>query len=278
MASPPFDINDAVPADNGIVSQFPLQERTFRDIVEDWLLINHNVQGRHDTVGFDHQADSAGIAAVTEVWASTSNSNAGELVKRIADTGSVEYVGVPPGLIMWDSFTTPPEGWLLCYGQAVSRTTYARLFARISTTHGTGDGSTTFNLPDLRGRVVAGQDDMGGSSANRLTGLTDGVNGDTFGAAGGLESTVLTEAQLPAHTHTATVTDPGHTHQFTYNLLPLSFDAAQAVSAIQTSGGGTTVTTQSRVTSVTVANSTTGSGAAHNNVQPTIILNAVIKT
>ena len=65
----------------------------------------------------------------------------------------------------------------MCYGQAVSRTTI--LFVQRDWHHlWPGDGSSTFNLPDLRGRAIAGQDDMGGSSANRLTGQTGGVNGD----------------------------------------------------------------------------------------------------
>ena len=59
--------------------------------------------------------------------------------------------------------STAPAGALFCYGQTVSRTTYAGLFAVIGTTYGVGDGSTTFNLPDLRGRVAAGKSDMGGS-------------------------------------------------------------------------------------------------------------------
>lgn len=87
---------------------------------------------------------------------------------------SIDYAG-----------TTAPAGWLLEYGQAVSRTTYAALFAAIGTTYGTGDGSTTFNLPDARGRVVAGKDDMGGSAASRLTNTYAGFVGATLGAAGG---------------------------------------------------------------------------------------------
>jgi microcystin-dependent protein len=78
--------------------------------------------------------------------------------------------------------STAPAGALFCYGQAVSRTNYAGLFAAISTAHGSGDGSSTFNLPDLRGRVVAGKDDMGGSTAGNLSG------GGTLGAGLGSQS------------------------------------------------------------------------------------------
>lgn len=147
--------------------------------------------------------------------------------------------------------TTEPMGWLFCYGQAISRTTYSALFAVLSTTYGVGDGSTTFNLPDLRGRVVAGQDDMGGSSANRLTGLSGGLDGDVLGAIGGAETHTLTIAQMPAHDHT---------------LSP-----ASVVANTRTTGSLSTW-----VNSGSTNTTSTGGGGAHNNVQPTIILNKMI--
>lgn len=275
MASAPFDINDTVPADNGIVSQFPLQERTFRDIVEDWILTNHNTNGRHDEVQLDHKADpGSGVASVTEVWASSTSNAAGALKVRIGE-GNVEWLGVPPGAIIAYAADSAPEGWLLAYGQAVSRTTYARLFGVLSTTHGVGDGTTTFNLPDLRGRVIAGTDDMGGSSANRLVGsLTGSVNGDTFGATGGEEGHVITDAESASVP--ITITDPGHTHPLSHSSIYISSGS----SGVNTAGvGGTiaTVSVSSAVTGITAALN----GAldnAHNTVQPTIILNYIIKT
>ena len=73
---------------------------------------------------------------------------------------------VPAGAVMPFAGSTAPAGWLLCFGQAVSRSQYGELFAVLGTSYGVGDGSTTFNLPDLRGRVVAGVDNMGGSAAS----------------------------------------------------------------------------------------------------------------
>lgn len=90
--------------------------------------------------------------------------------------------------------STAPAGSLLCCGQAISRTAYAGLFAALSTTYGVGDGSTTFNLPDLRGRVAAGKDNMGGSAASRLTGATMSPDGNTLGAAGGQQTETTTGA------------------------------------------------------------------------------------
>jgi hypothetical protein len=111
---------------------------------------------------------------------------------------------IPSGAIFPYGGTTEPSNYLFCYGQDVNRTTYSDLFTAIGTTYGVGDGATTFALPDLRGRVVAGKDDMGGTSANRLTDQSGGVNGDTLGDSGGLETHTLTTAQLAAHTHGVT--------------------------------------------------------------------------
>lgn len=110
-----------------------------------------------------------------------------------------EYAGntLPPGVMMDYAGTTAPSGWLMCYGQAVSRTTYAALFAVIGVAFGAGDGSTTFNLPDLRGRTRIGLDNMGGSSANRVT----NAQADVMGGNAGAENHTLTITQIPAHTH-----------------------------------------------------------------------------
>jgi microcystin-dependent protein len=89
---------------------------------------------------------------------------------------------------------------LLCFGQAVSRTTYSALFTIVSTTYGAGDGSTTFNLPDLRGRTVAGLDNMGGTAASRLTNAISGLTGTTLGAVGG-------DQRLQLHQHANTLTN-----------------------------------------------------------------------
>lgn len=191
--------------------------------------------------------------------------------------GGVDNVRTPPGLVVPYAGPSAPAGWLLCYGQAVSRTTYAALFAAISTTYGAGDTSTTFNLPDLRGRVVAGQDDMGGTSANRLTNQSGGLDGDTLGDTGGSETHTLTEAQLAAHDHN--ITDPTHGHPGSTT----TGDAIGSDGPDKIIGGGSvynqpqgTVTIAAAATGITVNNA--GGGEAHNNVQPTIILNYLIKT
>lgn len=101
---------------------------------------------------------------------------------------------IPPGSMMMWPTDTPPTGWILCDGSEISRTIYAELFATIGTTYGNGDGSTTFNLPDLRGRFPLGKDSMGGTSGNRATDAA----ADTLGGSGG------DEAGVAAHSHSYT--------------------------------------------------------------------------
>lgn len=172
---------------------------------------------------------------------------------------------VPIGFVGDYAGSTAPSFWLLCYGQAISRTTYATLFAAISTNFGVGDGSTTFNLPDCRGRATSGKDDMGGTSANRLTNQSGGLDGDTLGATGGAETHTLTTAEMPAHTHTDTKkmqNNAAGSDNGIFNKL--------LVDDTSTSSGG--ITNQTTPTT----SSSTGGGGAHNNVQPTIILNKII--
>jgi microcystin-dependent protein len=109
---------------------------------------------------------------------------------------------VPPGAIVPFAGAAAPTGWLLCYGQAVSRTTYAALFTAIGTGFGAGDGTTTFNLPDLRGRMALGLDNMGGSDAGRLSvANTLGASGGSQTKSGATDGYALTTADIPAHVH-----------------------------------------------------------------------------
>ena len=162
--------------------------------------------------------------------------------RNISVAGSSAPGGLAPaGVVLPFAGSTAPTGWLLCFGQTVSRTTYAALFTALGTSYGAGDGSTTFALPDLRGRIPGGKDNMGGSAASRLTTGGSGVNGATLGAVGGAETHTLTNAQLPS----------------------------QALGT-----GGSTISRGSTVADLQLI----GNSQAHNNTQPTIVLNYIIKT
>lgn len=183
---------------------------------------------------------------------------------------------VPAGSVIPYAGSSAPSGYLLCYGQAVSRTTYAALFSAISTTYGAGDNSTTFNLPDLRGRVVGGKDDMGGSAASRLTSTYFGTAATTLGAAGGSESHSLTEAQNASHTHTVNL---GHTHTVSVGSTGGVVDTSDPGGSDLPNNTGTLTTSAASLTGTTNQTSaSSGSGIAHNNTQPTLILNYIIKT
>jgi microcystin-dependent protein len=198
--------------------------------------------------------------------------------------GQMDAAASPVGTVADFAGVAAPSGWLLCYGQAISRTTYAALFAVIGVTYGIGDGSTTFNIPDCRGRVSAGKDDMGGASANRLTSATGGVDGDVLGNVGGLETHALTLAQLAAHTHTGTIAPSGaHTHDISFNGSFGSNSGFYPTNPHWSWGdiitGLTTATTVSGGTHThTFTSDSTGSGTGHNNVQPSIIFNKIIRT
>lgn len=143
--------------------------------------------------------------------------------------------GSPAGIIAPFAGTSAPTGWLACQGQAVSRTTYATLFTAIGTTWGSGDGSTTFNLPDLRGMFLRG-------TGTNATGSSSGAAGPSVGAYAA--DTYLN--------HSHAVTDPGHTHTYA------GIGGANAVIAGSNQYNTSTLTTSSSTTGLTVNTSTTG--------------------
>ena len=179
------------------------------------------------------------------------------------------------GLIDFTGSTAPNSSFVLPYGQAISRTTYSTYFSLVGTTYGTGDGSSTFNIPDLRGRVVAGKDDMGGSAASRLTSSYFGTSAAVLGAVGGSESHSLTTAQLASHSHANTLTDPGHAHTVTNN--PFYTNNAAGNLAGGSGAGVANVGISTNTTGITITNASAGSGNAHNNTQPTIICNKLLR-
>lgn len=174
---------------------------------------------------------------------------------------------MPVGGVLPYAGATSPTGWLLCSGQTIgdvgsgadfASADYETLFDLIKSYYGnagTEDWASgdTVLLPDLQGRVIAGKDDMSGTSADRLTDLTGGVNGDGLGNTGGHETHQLIEAELPSHNHS----------YLRPNVIAVGAQGAVGSGYVNGAPSGST--------------GSTGSDQAHNNVQPTIILNYIIK-
>lgn len=149
----------------------------------------------------------------------------------------------PVGTVQSFAGSVAPDGWLLCNGNNVLRATYPVLFATIGTTFGAGDGTTTFTLPDMRGRVSV--------AAGPGVGLTNRA----VGTVGGTETHALTLNEIPAHTHT-------------YDKQ----NGIQNINAPDAAG----ITAANDPTSVTNSGSA-GGGLPHNIMQPYLVLNHIIK-
>jgi microcystin-dependent protein len=210
---------------------------------------------------------------------------------------------VPTGTLMAFAGSAAPAGYLLCTGAAVSRTTYAALFAVIGTVYGAGDGSTTFNIPDGRSRSVVG--------AGQGAGLTNRSLGSGTGAAWGEESHALSQAEMPSHAHA----DAGHNHggavfaSSTHahrtaigfdssgtlycrtNALYMPMDGSDVQLSCKFVAGLTQVAeingryaftggpdSGAAIPSGSAVISSTGGGSAHNNMAPFFVASWIIKT
>lgn len=155
----------------------------------------------------------------------------------------------PVGCINLYAGSTAPTGWLICDGSAVSRTTYANLFSVIGTTYGAGDGSTTFNVPNLKGKVPVGLD------------LND-TDFDTLGETGGEKTHTLIPDEMPSHRHNLSANytaNTAHGHYQNDSYVATGIPPGQA--------GGTAGTPYM---------TNAGGDGAHNNLQPYIVMNYII--
>ena len=177
---------------------------------------------------------------------------------------------MPSGVVMPYAGSEAPNGFLFCAGQSLVVADYEDLQDEIGYTYGGSGANCT--LPDLRGRVVAGKDNMITPSQENLTNKDGGIDGDTLGATGGHEEHLLlsTQSGVPAHVHDV----------FSAGAVTTALTAEESVQRLEHEGQGhsTIVTDQLGLDGQTGNNDTADASSAHNNVQPTIILNYIIKT
>jgi len=165
-------------------------------------------------------------------------------------------------ILMWGgSQSSIPTGWLLCDGSAISRTTYSRLFAAIGTTHGAGDGSTTFNLPNLRDRFIVGAG-----------------NSYVVAATGGEATHTLTVSEIPSHSHTASCSTNGaHTHIYSKGQFVNNGQGGSGYGVWAATPYVDTATSSSGDHNHTITIGSTGGNAAHENRPPYYALCYIIK-
>lgn len=195
---------------------------------------------------------------------------------KLASSVPVIPVG---GVIDWPWSSASIPAWsALPYGQAIAEAGRAELDALDGAgTHGVSAGNIV--LPDYRGRVGVGKDDMGGSAASRITAVVSGINGATLGATGGAQGVSLATGELPAHNHTVSgapgISDPTHRHP-----IPAQGTGSGPSAGLWSDGSGKFTDYAATGITATVGTLTTldkGSGTPHQNVQPTIIVNKIMR-
>ena len=195
---------------------------------------------------------------------------------------------MPIGFIGDFAGSSAPAGWLLCYGQSLLRSGgsgYPELFAAIGTTYGAADGSH-FSLPDCRGRGSFGQDNMGGSAANRITAAGGNFDGTVLGGTGGQQNATVAQANLPNVAFTVSgiaLNDPGHTHNVIANQATNTTTGGVGARITDLTIGGNFTGTNvalSHTTGITVSSQGTaasgGSGTAVAVLSNAIIFNKII--
>jgi microcystin-dependent protein len=183
--------------------------------------------------------------------------------------GNPYNVPLAAGMDYWAP-TAPNSSFAFPIGQAISRTTYAALFALTGTTYGAGDGSTTFNLPDKRGRVSAAADPTGGL----LTSFSMSPNGNTLGALGGSQASQLSTANLPPYTPAGSVSG---TVGGTATASALSVNVGTSSVAYSPSGAAQPIPLSASFSGGFAGAAQGGTSVPFTNMPPSIICNYIMR-
>jgi microcystin-dependent protein len=214
---------------------------------------------------------SAVLIAGTPYTAKFSTANSSWIMRDFYGSSFVVPIG---GLVPYLGATSPNSNFVLPYGQAISRTTYSALFALVGTTFGVGDGTTTFNVPDLRGRTIAAIDNLGGTAANRLSTTYFGTDPTVIGDVGGSQSHTLTQAELSTALGTATSAVSGtisNPNGFTQGVF-IGAGGGGAGTGTQTTNG---ISTAGITVSTSITNSSGGN--AHAIVPPMMVISFILR-
>lgn len=277
MATAPFSLTTSSPANTDIAANFPALDRTDKDVIQSWITVQQNSYGANTHLRLVGVGVSGNGTYGTGLGSAPTASAGGmdlyydtdySLKQYSGDLGAIEYVGVPPGTILDYAGSSAPAGYILLTGtiaspQNVSRTTFARLFAALGTTWGTGDGSTTFGLPP----------------ANVFYAGSSNTNLGSFGATGGSITGTIAQANLPNVNFVIsgiTLNDPGHYHVFSTGIAYASGGAnwnyGPAVNYVNQNSPTAT-------TGITISNQGTAAsgGSGTGFFPPYAVMNKIIK-
>jgi microcystin-dependent protein len=257
------------------------------------------------TASYVDNAVSTAVAGVIDTAPGTLNT-LNELAAALGDDPNfattitnliAEKISNVPGMISQYGGATAPTGWFLCEGQEVSIATYTNLYNALTTTgtvfpygantNGSGSvGSTHFRLPNLKGRIPVGRD----SSQTEF---------DALGETGGAKTHTLSIAEMPAHTHTQNAhnhgtSDPGHIHEVSassgghpavtnyinqgvFGVFGFTPSTVNQASGYGRQWFADVSTTGISINNATATNQNTGGGGAHNNLQPYVVINYIIR-
>lgn len=269
----------AVAGDDPRIPSIPGGSALLTGATQNTRYVGGTVSGAPSTGTF--AAGDLVVAQDGKLWVCTTSGSPGTWVQIGGAPASSVVVG---SLVDYAGGADPTDpNWLLADGRTISRTSYSTLFDAIGITYGTGNGTTTFNIPDLRGRVAVAPDSMGTARGSAAVLTSGGARGN----AGGAETVALSGTHVPAHTHSVSIASHDHGGS-TQNAGGYGNDGG--ASLYVNGGGGYRVAEPPYITAhghginaggsysgATGGLSASSAGTAHTNMQPYVVLNKIIR-